>query len=117
MNSSPEPTSAARLSSSSLRSEEMECSEVKLKWLSVGEVMEDAIVEVEKWERGRSATEKAGRRRRGGGRSSSSGSWGSGFCISFAVLADRRRAGGERRPEGGGASGVMHFSENDMRLS
>ncbi len=58
----------------------MDWVELKLKWLSEGEVMEEAIVDVEKWERGSSAAEKTERSLRGGGRSvSSSGSCGRGF--------------------------------------
>ena len=46
------------------------------------------------------------------GRKDSSGSWGRGLSVEVLALA---RAGGERRPEGGGESGVNPFSTREMR--
>ena len=67
---------------------------------------------MEKWDRGCSSV--AALRRRGAGirgRKDSSGSWGRG--LSVEALA---RSRGERRPEGGGESGVNPFSSREARF-
>ena len=80
----------------------------------VGEDMVVEIVDVEKWERGCSSAAAAALRRRGAGTRGmkvSSGSWGSGLSAEVLV-----RAGGERRPDGGGERGVNPFSSRETRF-
>jgi hypothetical protein len=113
VNSSPLPISAEK-SSSSYESEN-EGASLKLKWLSVGELIVVETVETEKCDLGSSAAETAARRRRGGGTRVSSGSSGRGLEVLVAV---RTRGDCERTRCGGGDNWVkMPRSFKEIRFS